>query len=518
MSNTRVSIVASIGGAGDGVVVVAPSTAAAAASNAAVYTTIAAAVDARIAIDSTAASGVSVVAVSGVAGGRVFFSPTGPLDRDYDDARRWPEAAAAGVKRALECGCRKLTLAIVGDPSWPQAQLLGVMGALDAAYVPLEVREEVPNKKIKISELAVFGVPKDTVNLAVHLDQAKSIAKDIGGSDPERMAPPRVEDYVKEVFSKSSCIKLHVIDDDAQLQKNYPLFEAVNRCAKGVPRHRGRIIMLHYTPPTKSKKTVMLVGKGVTYDTGGADIKAGGVMAGMHRDKCGAAAVTGYFKFLDLAKPDGIEVYGALCMVRNSVGSDCYVADEIITSRAGVRIRVGNTDAEGRMAMADSLAYMKEIAINKPDASLFTVATLTGHCCLAIGEGYTAIMENGPAKRARVATHVQNSGELMAEPVEVSSIRREDYAFHRGKSEYEDVLQCNNLPSSRTPRGHQSPAAFLILASGLDKHGKDSAQPLQYSHMDIAASSGPFPGLPTGAPVLALARTFSPELFLSATQ
>lgn len=61
------------------------------------------------------------------------------------------------------------------------------------------------------------------------------------------------------------------------------------------------------------------------------------------------------------------------------------------------------------------------------------------------------------------------AGEALGDVFEVSSIRREDYEFHKGKSEYEDILQCNNLPSSATPRGHQTPAAFLIMASGLDK-------------------------------------------------
>lgn len=63
------------------------------------------------------------------------------------------------------------------------------------------------------------------------------------------------------------------------------------------------------------------------------------------------------------------------------------------------------------------------------------------------------------------------AGEVLGDVFEVSRIRREDYEFHKGKSEYEDILQCNNLPSSATPRGHQTPAAFLIMASGLDKVG-----------------------------------------------
>lgn len=121
----------------------------------------------------------------------------------------------------------------------------------------------------------------------------------------------------------------------------------------GVERHAGRIIYLRYKGAGPIEKTIYLVGKGVTYDTGGCDIKAGGVMAGMHRDKCGSAAVAAFMKVVDELKPANVEVVGAMAMVRNSVGSDAYVSDEIITSRAGVRVRIGNTDAEGRMAMAD---------------------------------------------------------------------------------------------------------------------------------------------------------------------
>lgn len=62
-----------------------------------------------------------------------------------------------------------------------------------------------------------------------------------------------------------------------------------------------------------------------------------------------------------------------------------------------------------------------------------------------------------------------SAGEVLGDMFEVSTIRREDYEFHKGKSEYEDILQCNDLPSSATPRGHQTPAAFLIMTSGLDQ-------------------------------------------------
>ncbi|VEL14937.1 unnamed protein product [Protopolystoma xenopodis] len=130
-----------------------------------------------------------------------------------------------------------------------------------------------------------------------------------------------------------------------------------------IERHNGRIVYLTYTPPAgfgSVDTSLFLVGKGITYDTGGADLKAGGNMAGMHRDKCGAAALCGFIKALGLIKPSGLSVMVACAFVRNSIGSNCYVSDEIIVSRAGKRVRVGNTDAEGRMVMADLLCEMKE--------------------------------------------------------------------------------------------------------------------------------------------------------------
>lgn len=442
---------------------------------------------------------------------RLVFSPTGPLNRDQDDVRRFSDAAAAGIKRALKVGMQRPLLACAPDQTFPHADLVALLGALHALYVPLEIREDVPKKASKAAVLGFVGSAK-TVQMALALESGRLVARDIGGSDPERMAPPRVAEYVKKVF-EGSRVRVEVVEDDATLQKEFPLFSAVNRCAKGVPRHQGRVIHLTYEGSGPVEQTLMLVGKGVTYDTGGADIKAGGVMAGMHRDKCGSAAVAGFMQVLSKLQPPNLKVIGSMAMVRNSVGSECYVSDEIITSRAGVRIRIGNTDAEGRMAMADVLCLMKERAVKEVNPYLMTIATLTGHCCLAYGNSYTAIMDNGPASKANMAHTIQAAGEVVADPLEVSTIRREDYEFHAGKSEYEDVLQSNNKPSTQTPRGHQSPSAFLVLASGLDKHGKDSQQPLKYSHLDIAGSSGPFPGIPTGAPILALAKAFISSAF-----
>lgn len=107
-------------------------------------------------------------------------------------------------------------------------------------------------------------------------------------------------------------------------------------------------------------------------------------------------------------------------------------------------------------------------------------------------------MCNGPARSKKIDHLMQEAGDATADPYEISTIRREDYKTVAGRNDYEDLLQCTNNPSSAEPRGHQFPAAFLIKASGLDQHGNDSEKQIPYSHVDIAGSSGDFPGLPTG--------------------
>ncbi|WAR21736.1 YH24-like protein, partial [Mya arenaria] len=378
---------------------------------------------------------VVLIATDVVPSGRVIWSPTGPLNRDYDDVRRFYDAGEVGMKRALKAGSRAPLFVRPIDDTFPEAGKCATLGALQAVYVPLEIREDVPDRATKVDKIGIWCDNLERVQKGIGVLNALEMGRDIGGTDPERMAAPKAEEYVTSVL-KDTCIKVEVISDVAVFEKEYPLLAAVNRAARMVPRHQGRLIYLEYEGEGPIEKTLFLVGKGITYDTGGADIKAGGVMAGMHRDKCGAAFVAGFFKTLSVLKPKGVKIVGGLAMVRNSVGSECYVADEIITSRAGVRVRVGNTDAEGRMVMADVLCRMKE----------------------------RIIMDNGPARKLNTAQEFQKAGDLLADPFEVSTIRRE--------------------------------------------YGNDSKTPLPYSHLDIAGSSGPFPGVPTGAPLLAMAAQY----------
>ena len=114
---------------------------------------------------------------------------------------------------------------------------------------------------------------------------------------------------------KGTNVVVEVVKGQEVLEKEYPCFAAVNRCASVIPRHDGRVIWMTYTPDGPIEKTLFLVGKGVTYDTGGADIKAGGIMAGMSRDKCGSGVVAGFLQCVAKLQPKGIKVVGGMAMV-----------------------------------------------------------------------------------------------------------------------------------------------------------------------------------------------------------
>ncbi|MEQ1633181.1 MAG: leucyl aminopeptidase family protein, partial [Planctomycetota bacterium] len=426
----------------------------------------------------------------GAAGSRLVCAPTGPLHRDYDDVRRYADAAEKGIRLARAAGARSILLVVQGAPKdsrYVQAAAVAAQAALGALWEPLEAREALgesamlPVKQIGVAALD-GSFSKDDAGTVAAIDEGAFLCKDLCGTDPERMAPKRFADHVQKAL-RGTGVKVTVVSTPATLQKDYPLLAAVARASMPVARHRPCVVRLEYDGGGKPERTLLFAGKGLTYDTGGADLKVGGHMAGMCRDKGGAAAVAGLFLAAARLKVKGVHLIAELGVVRNSIGSDSYVADEIIESHAGARVRVGNTDAEGRMVLADLLSHLRIRAKKAKAPHLYSVATLTGHAVRAVGP-YSIALDNGPARAQLEAETLQMYGELSGDPFEVTRLRREDWDFVAPTSKAWDVLQCNNLPSSGTPRGHQFPMAFLCIASGLAAHGSDSKEPLPYTHVD----------------------------------
>ncbi|XOV81108.1 MAG: M17 family metallopeptidase [Aestuariibacter sp.] len=458
-------------------------------------------------IDARVDSEALLITDSDMPGNRLISSATGPLDRYYDDVRRFYDAGRKAANIVKQSGARR-PLLVVEAPNDKRYQLAAevcYLGMTQALWQPLEARESLSEQDIEPVECigVMSDVDVDWLNAA---ESGLRVARDLCGTEPERMSPPNFALYCQEAF-RDTKVSVQVMVSQEEIEQEYPLLYSVARASKNVERHHARIITLKYECEGPIKHRLYLAGKGITYDTGGADLKTGGHMAGMSRDKGGAASVAGFMKMLAELQPSGLKVVAEIGAVRNSLGSEAFVADEIITSRAGVRVRIGNTDAEGRLLLADVLTHLSELAKGESEAQFFSVATLTGHAARAVGP-YTALVENGKAREHGVTAKLVSSGDAIGDPAEASRSRREDYDFVRPRTSADDILSSNNAASAVTARGHQFPMAFLHMASGLDKCD------VAYTHVDIAGSGvegGDWQhGKPTGASVLMLANHYIP--------
>ncbi len=456
-------------------------------------------------IDQRIGKTATLLLAPGLAGGRLIVSPVLNAQNEYSDVTVFAKAAREGIAIAKAAGAVKPLLVVSqhSDTRYQYAQQVSALACGQELWQSLEYREA----EQALPAMTAIGllVTQSCSELLNAVEAGKVLARDLCGTEPERMAAPAFADYCVDAFNGSG-LSVSVVDEQEELERDYPLLCAVGRASFCVPRHQPRVVKVEYVGEGEIEKTFLFAGKGVIYDTGGADIKVAGGMAGMSRDKGGAAAVAGLMKTLSLLKPKGIRVIAELGLVRNSIGSDAFVPDEIINSHAGVRVRIGNTDAEGRLVLADLLSHLRIKATSAVNPQLFSVATLTGHVVRCYG-GYTAVVENAVSKAQGIGAGIADVAELWGESVELSRLRHDDFAKVNNISGQGELLSSNNGPSAITARGHQYPAAFLINASGLGDHGSHSAAPLPFAHIDIAGSATeghPLYGKPTASPLVTL--------------
>ncbi|KAJ1553841.1 Cytosol aminopeptidase, catalytic domain, partial [Nowakowskiella sp. JEL0078] len=439
---------------------------------------------------------------------------------DTADVRIFYNLARKAIVKAVSCGSKNPVLWVSGGDlgDFKRVLEIALLGIFQEIYIPLQAREW--GVKLSLESIGVVGVEQSLLNKVIAIEVGKVLARDIGGADPERMAPKKCAGIVvtlKEIIRKefeNTGFGVEIVYDFEVLKSEYPLLAAVSRASMPVSYHQPCVIKLEYRSNQQElvEENLFLIGKGVTYDTGGADLKYGGVMRGMSRDKCGASGTAGFMRALSNLKPKNINATAYLAFVRNSIGSASYVSDEIITSRAGVRVHVANTDAEGRMKNG-KIYYAKKETVTKnklKNARLFTIATLTGYVIRAY-DITQQLLISGQAKKLQISQRIAEGGNQIGDPFEISTLRRDDFDFVASGSNTEDVVQVNDKPSSGTARGHQFPAAFLLIASGIHPHhSRDSDFPISYTHLDIAGSaeepSGVGLSLPkvTGSPVAAL--------------
>lgn len=195
-------------------------------------------------------------------------------------------------------------------------------------------------------------------------------------------------------WAKKVGAQVKVIKGDALLKENYPLIYTVGK-ASSVPPH---LVDIRFAK--KGAKKVTLVGKGVCFDSGGLDIKSSAGMKLMKKDMGGAAAVLALAKTLIDTKVN-IELRVLLPIVENAIAGNAMRPSDIVTTRSGLTVEIGNTDAEGRLILCDALTAAQEDA---PDV-IIDCATLTGAARVALGTEIPAFFTNDDVLADKVATH-----------------------------------------------------------------------------------------------------------------
>lgn len=269
------------------------------------------------------------------------------------------------------------------------------------------------------------------------------------------------EQLIKSIAAeaKKYNVPITILNEKELKQKK---FGAILAVAAGSESRPGLVMMEH--SPQNAKKTVLLVGKGVTFDAGGINLKGAAGLETMKMDMAGAAAVAATVITAARLNLKQTRIVGVLPIVENMPSGRATRPGDVITSFGGKTIEVGNTDAEGRLILADAISYA--LKIYSPD-TVIDIATLTGACIVALGEKIAGVFSTDNA----LATRIVSAGERTYERCWQMPLP-EDYK-ELMKSDLADI---KNLSSSK---GGGAITAALFLADFIDKD-------IPWAHIDIA--------------------------------
>jgi leucyl aminopeptidase len=221
------------------------------------------------------------------------------------------------------------------------------------------------------------------------LDEAKGLAKgylrskELGNMPPNICNPAYLAEQAREIAVTYDNVSVEILEPDEMADLKMSALLAVGQGSVNEPK----LIVLNYQGADENKQPIVLVGKGITFDTGGISLKPGPNMEQMKFDMGGAASVIGAFEAcVDMQLP--INVVCIVAAAENMPDGNAYRPGDVLTSMSGKTIEVLNTDAEGRLVLCDALTYSQRFN----PAALIDVATLTGACVIALGHHASAIM------------------------------------------------------------------------------------------------------------------------------
>ena len=246
-------------------------------------------------------------------------------------------------------------------------------------------------------------IPRSTRDTA---DATREAAR-LGDTPPTEMNPEAMVREARKLLRGIKGVRCREIAGTRLLDNKLAGIHAVGRTAVKAPR----LFIATYTPSRRTRKSrhIALVGKGITYDTGGLSMKSPTAMTTMKADMGGSAATLGAFRIAAReARPHKISLL--LCLAENAVGPTAYKPDDILTMHSGKTVEGNNTDAEGRIVLADGVSYAARVL--KCD-TIFDAATLTGAQLVSTGNNHAAIFSNDADLESRVVAAGYSSGDMV---------------------------------------------------------------------------------------------------------
>ncbi len=367
--------------------------------------------------------------------------------------------------------------------------LLGqlIQGAADANYefdAPYGNKEKA--KKIAknqqrsltiLTAKAPSAAQKKIVSQAAGIAQGVALTKHLGNLPPN-FATPTYLGKVAQELGKQYKFKVQVLERKQIAALKMNSFLSVAKGSSEPPR----FIIMEYKGGKPKDAPTVLVGKGITFDTGGISLKPGAGMDEMKYDMCGAASLLGTFKTLGETQPK-INVIGLIATCENMPAGNASKPGDVVTTMAGLTVEILNTDAEGRLVLCDALTYAERY---KP-AAVVNMATLTGACIVALGHHHSALFANND----ELATELQTAGTAQRDTTWRMPL--DDAYQEQLKSNFADMANIGGMPA-----GSVTAACFLSRFT--------KAYP--WAHLDIAGvawKSGAAKGA-TGRPVALLSQ------------
>ena len=379
---------------------------------------------------------------------------------EADDYDAIAIAIASAVKKYKSTKYKKAKIELFGDEKATLKAL--VEGAILGAYSFNKYKSEKDkdNKKELIirceNKNELDKILEDSTYIAQSVNKVRNFVNTI----PNDFYPDIMAKEAKKI-AKENGLTCKIYSEDYLERNGMHAMHSVGRASV----HEPKLIHLTYKPQN-AKRKIVLVGKGLTYDSGGLSLKPADFMVTMKSDKSGGCAVLGIMNAVAKLKLP-VEVHGIVGAVENMIGGDAYKPDDVLVAKNGKTIEVRNTDAEGRLVLADCLCYAQDKI--KDFDYIFDYATLTGACVVGVGEYTTGIMGNNTTLKRDAVCNALNSGEY------ATTLPFNRFLRKTIKSEIADVCNIANT------RYGGAITAGLFLDHFIYEENKD-----KWLHFDIA--------------------------------